>query len=86
MSRLPDQALMQTVLIADIHKLLPMLHCGYQRQRMSAGPVRRVALPVTQAGEKPLYLLYSSNHQAMTWLPAEISGPAAIQRHHCHMD
>lgn len=35
------------------------------------------ASPVTQAGEKPLYLLYSSNHQAITWLPAEISGPAA---------
>lgn len=32
-------------------------------------------LPVTQAGENPLYLLYSSNHQDMTLEPALISGP-----------
>lgn len=31
--------------------------------------------PVTQAGEKPLNLLYSSNHQDMTLEPALISGP-----------
>ena len=31
--------------------------------------------PVTQAGLKPLYLEYSSNHQDMTRDPALISGP-----------